>query len=144
VRVTELGVIHRPPASVGIAQNHAPQVLAPGLGASRAVAERNDRQAPGNLVLRGNHLSLSLYIRSHRCVADRLDAVSIRVDNERSVVVAMVYRARPRSAVVTTARGNCGGMECPHRLAIMRSKTDVHTARRLDAAGLERNRELHA
>jgi hypothetical protein len=53
------------PASVGIAQNHAPQVLAPSLGASRAVAEWNDRQAPGNLALWGNHLSLSCYVRRH-------------------------------------------------------------------------------
>ena len=126
MHVTKLSITHRPPTSVGIAQNHAPQVLAPGLGAARALAERNDRQAPGNLVLWGNHLSLSCHVRRHWRVADRLNAMSIGVDDERSLVVAMVYRARSGSAVVATARRNCGGMECVHRLPIGRTKTDVH------------------
>ena len=62
-------------------------------------------------------------------MADRLDAMSVRIDNEGSVVIAMIDRARTGSAVVATAGRNCGGMKRAHRLAIRRTKTEVQTAR---------------
>jgi len=43
--VTRLQITHRPAAGVGVTQNQTSQVCTVGLGAARAIAERNVRHA---------------------------------------------------------------------------------------------------
>jgi hypothetical protein len=50
VRIAEFGIAHRPAAGVEMAQNHAAQVPASCLSATRSIADRDDRDAgPGLL-----------------------------------------------------------------------------------------------
>src|SRR5580658_2108986 len=51
---------------------------------------------------------------SLRLVANRFDIVSIRIQNERAIVVLVVVRPRTRTAVVFSASGKRGSIELVH------------------------------
>ena len=63
-----------------------------------------------------------------RAVADRLDVVAVRVEDERAVVVRVVDLANAGPAVVAAAGRERGCMEGVHRLAILGRERHVHAA----------------
>jgi len=62
---------------------------------------------------------------SSRSVADRLDIVSIVIENESAVVVRVIVRAKARGPIVLAARGDGGSVECIYGWPIFRSEGNV-------------------
>jgi hypothetical protein len=69
-------------------------------------------------------------------VTDRLDAIAVRVDEERAVVVLVVGGTRAGRAVVHAACGQAGGME---GVDLRRARRPECPVPRSAGVGVERN-----
>jgi hypothetical protein len=77
-------------------------------------------------------------------MTDRLDAMTVRVENEGGVVGGMVLRAEFRRPIIPASSIECGYVEGIDGRAVRGSETEVRARRRRDPTLLCRDRELHA
>ena len=66
-------------------------------------ATKLDRVGPPNGDRKFNR-SVGWPAASSRCVTDRFDVVSVRIEDKRTVIIRVVVRAQPRRAIVPAAR----------------------------------------
>src|SRR5215469_8927578 len=60
----------------------------------------------------------------------RLDAVTVRIEHERTEIVRVIFGAEPRRSVVATTCFERGVVEAPHAFAVLRPATHMHARRR--------------
>ena len=63
--------------------------------------------------------------RSDQLIDDRLNPITVRVDDKRSVVVFAILRVQFRGPVILAAVPECGCVKAIHGLARWRGKSNV-------------------
>src|SRR5271168_5075846 len=61
-------------------------------------------------------------------MADGLDVVAVRVEDEGTVIVRMILRAQARRAIIASAGSERGGVERAHLRLVLRGESHVDRA----------------
>ena len=77
-------------------------------------------------------------------MAERLDAMSIGIQDERAVIASVIVRPQPRQAIIAPARGKRRCVKCVNGRPIGGTEAEMGTGNGHPHFGFARDRKFHA